>query len=125
MFLCILRYNTTNFCVYTGFLSHTLHLDILKSEIESENEEYPYIYFSMGIDIAIPIYTREFAAPPPPPPPPQQSFMKYQCNIMGTSIYHNKSVSQSCLRSFLCNPIFPFKFFYLLVSHHFFLDLGT
>ena len=29
---------------------------------------------------------------------------QYQRNIMSTSIYHNMSVSQSCLRSFLCNP---------------------
>ena len=37
--------------------------------------------------------------------------MKYQCNIMGTSIYHNMSVSQSCLRSFLCNPYISFQIF--------------
>ena len=37
--------------LYTGYFSHILHLDIIKSvQIESENEEYPYIWFSMGID---------------------------------------------------------------------------
>ena len=30
--------------------------------------------------------------------------MIYQRNIMGISIYHNMSVSQSCLFFFLCNP---------------------
>ena len=43
--------------------------------------------------------------------------MKYQCNIMGTSIY-KMSVSQSCLRSFYAIPIFPFKFpkFFIYLS---------
>ena len=31
-------------------------------------------------------------------------YMIYQRNIMGISIYHNMSVSQSCLLFFLCNP---------------------
>ena len=35
--------------------------------------------------------------------------MLYQRNIMGTSIYHNMSVSQSCLLSFLCNPYISFQ----------------
>ena len=35
--------------------------------------------------------------------------MLYQCNIMGTLIYHNISVSQSCLLSFLCNPYISFQ----------------
>ena len=37
--------------LFHGYFSH---IDILKSEInfkiESENEEYPYIWFTMGID---------------------------------------------------------------------------
>ena len=33
----------------------------------------------------------------------------YQRNIMGTLIYHNMSVSQSCLLSFLCNPYISFQ----------------
>ena len=56
--------------------------------------------------------------------------MIYQRNIMGTLIYHNMSVSQSCLRSvpFCAIPIFPFKFpkFFIYLSPIiFFLDLGT
>ena len=33
-----------------GYFSHILHLDIIKSQIESENEQYPSIWFSMGKD---------------------------------------------------------------------------
>ena len=36
--------------------------------------------------------------------------MSYQRNIIGTSIYHNMSVSQSCLLSFYAIHIFLFKF---------------
>ena len=42
--------------------------------------------------------------------------MKYQRNIMGTLIYHNMSVSQSCLHYFYAIPIFPFKFPKLLFT---------
>ena len=35
--------------------------------------------------------------------------MEYQRNIMVRRYYHNMSVSQSCLRSFLCNPYISFQ----------------
>ena len=51
--------------------------------------------------------------------------MKCQHNIMGTSIYHNMSVSQSCLYSLLCNPYISFKISLFTCLQSFFLDLGT
>ena len=53
--------------------------------------------------------------------------MLYQCNIMGTLIYPNMTVSQSCPRSFYAIPIFPLKFpkFFIYLSPIFFLELGT
>ena len=37
--------------MYTSYFSHILHLDIIKSDqIESENEQNPYIWFSVEID---------------------------------------------------------------------------
>ena len=46
-FLCI-SHITLLPILYTGCFSHALYPDI--NEIESENEEYPYIWLSMGID---------------------------------------------------------------------------
>ena len=44
----ILHHNTTNFCILIIF--HTFLISYNQLQIESENEEYPYIWFSMGID---------------------------------------------------------------------------
>ena len=46
-----------NQLLYTGYFSHILQLDIVKPT-SKWNEQYPYIWFSMGIDHSNPyIYT--------------------------------------------------------------------
>ena len=54
----VLHHNTTNFCILVIFHPFFTLVSLKVIQIESENEQNPYIWFSMGIDhVAIPIYT--------------------------------------------------------------------
>ena len=46
----ILHHNTSNFCILVIFHTFFTLISLNQPQIESENEEYPYIWFSMGID---------------------------------------------------------------------------